>query len=943
MVRALHIIILAAELFCILASCGRQEFYDAQLPASDSEQAVQSFDNALIIKMDGDGTPELEGYSFQNLFTGDPEFEQRHREAGLHRWFLAIPQEGVPGTRATAELLAMPGVAKVEKPLKAAPDGIPFNDPLAYRQWHLFNDGSLHNKFVAGADINVTPVWNEFTAGSSGVTIAVVDSGAEYEHPDLSGVVLPPGKNGSKSFYWSNLFSPYSYEAARHGTHVAGIIGAINNNGVGTCGIAGGNDGSGGVKIIDCQAIGESANIYDAFIWAADKGAVIINNSWNNTYDSVDLVPDSTDDSYKSAIDYFVEYAGTDKNGNQTGPMKGGLVVFSAGNKAWNRMQPSMYEKCFSVGATGPAGEAATAYTDYGDWVDICAPGGNAGSYGASEYAQVYSTMLGSGWYQMQGTSQAAPMVSGVAALIVSKFGKEGFTCDDLRAILTGGADKEAIKSHTRYIGPMLDAYGSFMYASGVKPGTPSPTVRYKADGTVTVSWKVERFGNCPTYGYRLLYTNSDLSFDGIDPLNPPSQIKSVTVLSSGKETGQDLSCTLSGLSIGTDYRYTVIGYSRSHTFSKGSAVSTFRPRTSSSPELSSDNSGALSLTHSQSATVNVFYSDPDGDALTIHLEPGSAAAHWSDDGNGHLTLSIDGSKAPSSSYVAKVTADDGLLSSSLNIVYTIIANRKPVLSMEKSIIAPVGFTETAQALIRCSDADGDPLTVSTTPGSAAGVWADLGDGLFSLSVSGNTAPAGTYTANITASDAYGGEVSFDIRYTIKGSGAPVLSRPIDNLSVQTGPHTRSLNLDSFFSDPDGEQLVYEIVLCEEPAVAILKDSFLQLKASAAGIAKIEISASDGFNEAVKTSFLLRGISEDSTVADIYPTAVTDVLLVAAVEPGEAKVEVFSSTGRSLYSKSLEMDPFNPLEIATSGLAPGKYIVKVSSNNGTTKKTIIKL
>ena len=108
-------------------------------------------------------------------------------------------------------------------------------------------------------------------------------------------------------------------------------------------------------------------------------------------------------------------------------------------------------------------------------------------------------------------------------------------------------------------------------------------------------------------------------------------------------------------------------------------------------------------------------------------------------------------------------------------------------------------------------------------------------------------------------------------------------------------------------------------------------------------IAKIEISASDSFNPPVTASFLLRGIGEDSSVADIYPTTVSDLLSVAAVAAGSAKVEIFTSTGKSIYSKNVKMDPFKPLEISTVSLAPGKYTVKVSSPSGTIKKTIIKI
>ena len=105
--------LLIISLACLLLSCSRIEapapVYEAIVP----EQSFDDFDNALIIKLDGDDAPTLEGYRFERLFTGDPEFEQRHREAGLHRWYYAIPQNGIPVTRAAAELLSLPGVAEL--------------------------------------------------------------------------------------------------------------------------------------------------------------------------------------------------------------------------------------------------------------------------------------------------------------------------------------------------------------------------------------------------------------------------------------------------------------------------------------------------------------------------------------------------------------------------------------------------------------------------------------------------------------------------------------------------------------------------------------------------------------------------------------------------------------------------------------------------------------
>ena len=942
-----HILHTLLPCFFLLAGCaGVEDNPVRESVEEEGEKAARPrFENALIVQTESDDTPQLEGFSFERVFSGDPEFEQRHREAGLHKWYFAIPVEDIPATRAEASLGSLPGIKSIEKPLPAVADAFLFNDPYLNRQWHLLNDASLHNKFVQGIDINVLPVWKQFTAGGSAVTVAVVDSGIEYDHTDLSGVVLPPGKDGSKSFLWDHFFSPYDYESSRHGTHVAGIIGAINNNGTGVCGIAGGSNGTGGVKIIDCQAIGSSSNMYDAFVWAADKGAVIINNSWNGDYKTVSDVPEETDDSYKTAIDYFVKYAGTDKYGNQTGPMQGGLVVFSAGNKGWDRQQPTMYEKNISVGAVGPAGEA-TSYTCYGPWVDICAPGGNDGStYGSSGLAQIYSTMQGKGYYQMQGTSQAAPMVSGVAALIVSYFGKEGFTCDDLRDILLKGADREIPARHNKAIGPMLDAYGSFLYASGAPLKTADGlSVNTRTAGKATISWNIMSYGTQPMYAYKVFLAESPNGLANADPFNPPAGVR-VQTLVTYNSTAKTASVTFDGIQLDKNYYFSVVGYTRSHLYTKDNTVKNFFVRTNTPPVLTSDYSAPVSITHSQTATIKAYYSDAEGDQLTFTLDPGSNAGSWTDDGNGRLTLSIDGSKASAGSYSAKVTADDGMETTSVSFIYTILPNRNPVLKLEKPVIGQVKYNETAEALVRCSDADGDRLGITTTPGSAAGTWDEAEPGLYRLSINGKGAPAGTYTASITADDGHGGTVSLNISYSLKGGNKPVLAKSIKNFPLTVGGKPETIDLNSHFSDPDGDQLEFSIVSCGTAVKAGISGSTLTITAEEPGLAEVSLSASDGnTREPAACSFVVLCMTaSDGGNMVTWPSVVSSELNIAMEKSGSARICIYSSTGKCVLDRTVYSSSYKSAATDVSSLAPGRYVLKVTTAETTIKKNIVKI
>ena len=405
--------------------------------------------------------------SLRRVFPDAGEWEPRTRKEGLHRFYYVEFAEDVPVTKAAGSLAEVPGIVSVTPQLPVRSRA--FNDPYFSSQWHYVNSR------YKDADINVQPVWDQFTEGSNKVIVSVVDEGVNMNHEDLQGNVIPGYADGTGSYNFNND-TPTVVPTQGHGTHVAGIIAATSNNGIGVAGVAGGDaeKGIAGACILSCQIFdlyGAQPDIYQAIKHGADHGAVILQCSWGfspdmdgdgfTTDDEIALYRSYTIDDlpeYKAVLDYFIKYAGCDNDGNQLpdSPMKGGVAIFASGNDNFDYDPLVSYEPIIAVGAFGATGNKAS-YSNYGDWVDIAAPGGD-GKQG------IYSTLVGNSSYggsDWQGTSMACPHVSGVAALLVSYFGGPGFTAEECRARILRGARANFFDS-SRYIGKKLDAYGAF-------------------------------------------------------------------------------------------------------------------------------------------------------------------------------------------------------------------------------------------------------------------------------------------------------------------------------------------------------------------------------------------------------------------------------------------------------------------------------------------------
>ena len=430
------------------------------------------------------------------------------RKYGLHRWFTISFDESMPVSQMAKRMAEMKSVDAVQynsflEPIrsekvvefiptpatKSGGETYGFDDPYLNHQWNLVNTGdkTVAKNAVEGADVGVRDAWR-LTAGDPSVVVAVFDCAVNSMHEDLKdalwvneGEEKGNGKDDDGNGFIDDVYG-FNFvgctktdgvykgkvldwtKGSGHGTHVAGIIGAVNGNGVGVSSIAGGTGSNDGVRLMSCQIFNGNSTASDsqsaaAFIYAADNGACIAQCSYGNSY------PLTNDDIYINGGDFKVDGSNVKVTGsplenaalqyfldpaNSNHPsMEGNIAVFAAGNhKQPYSSYPGALPYVISVTAFG-ADHLPGGYTNYGPGSKIAAPGGeytdehNYGtmilSTGVSNAAQSAPSLEGNRSYvYMQGTSMACPHVSGVIALGISyakKLGKK-FTREELTSLL---------------------------------------------------------------------------------------------------------------------------------------------------------------------------------------------------------------------------------------------------------------------------------------------------------------------------------------------------------------------------------------------------------------------------------------------------------------------------------------------------------------------------
>lgn len=500
--------------------------------------------------------------SIRRVFPHAGKYEAKHQKYGLHLWYEVVIDKKVDALEAAKEYGNLQEVSIAEpvynktrgynNGIKGISGSLPIgtNDPQYASQWHYNNTGQTGG--TVDADIDLPEAWIIET-GSPDVIVSVHDGGIDIDHVDLAGNMwINPGEIAGNNIDDDNNgyiddVNGYNFGdntgtiyADSHGTHVAGTIAAETNNGIGMSGIAGGTGNNDGIRLMSCAVFGNfnSGGFPASYIYAADNGSVISQNSWGYTS------PNNYEQAVLDAIDYFIAEAGKDEFGIQNGPMAGGIVIFAAGNDGTDNLwYPGYYDAVMAVAGTDHNDNKYTS-SNFGSWVELAAPAVN-----------IFSTIPNdnyTGGYN--GTSMACPHVSGTAALVLSHFKDDGITPQQLWDRLVNATDPLTFDGAEDWGTGRVNAFKALAEDDGLPPLAIADMAIDHFDAiSVTFTWTApaDQPDNFPATLYDFRWSANPITAGNFDQATPYSIPSPIT-------PGSAETVTVKGLTPGTTYYFAV-------------------------------------------------------------------------------------------------------------------------------------------------------------------------------------------------------------------------------------------------------------------------------------------------------------------------------------------------------------------------------------------------
>jgi thermitase len=343
---------------------------------------------------------------------------------------LQVPEQAADRVEAALERSGQ--FTFVEKDFVAQANTTIPNDPYYTSQWHL-------------PKISAPTAW-DITKGLSSITIGVIDSGAQPNHPDLASKLVT-GWN----FLTGTTSTP---DSIGHGTATSGTAGAASNNATGVTGVAWANPIM-PLVVVDSTGYASYSNIANAITYAADHGIRVMN---------ISIAGSSSSSTLQSAVNYAWN--------------KGSVVVAAAGNSSTSApYYPAACDNVVSVSATD-SNDNLASFSNYGSWIDLAAPG-----------VSIETLNYNSSYASWSGTSFSAPIVAGTAALVLSV--KPTLSASSLVSLLEQNADN--IGSSTYFGYGRVNAYKAVMAAQNATVAPPpvvsisSPANAATVSGTISV------------------------------------------------------------------------------------------------------------------------------------------------------------------------------------------------------------------------------------------------------------------------------------------------------------------------------------------------------------------------------------------------------------------------------------------------------------------------